>query len=159
MKPKRSLIITLQMVVLTVSLGFILAGCATTGNGKEAEPDTHAQAPGPSGDQSTPAAEEAGGGSPEAANPRVVRTTGSDEQARDATAVPESGADPVRQSAAYVLKSLERLLPGNFAELNWNRIATVVVGLAFMGMIYGLAFALGRLPAHRRSVAGRGGSG
>jgi hypothetical protein len=57
--------------------------------------------------------------------------------------------------AASLFETLDRIVPGTLSELNWNRIATVVVGLLFIAMIYGLAFALGRLPARRRAAASR----
>jgi len=144
------------MVVLAIFIGFLLCSCATTGDGKVAEPDT--EAPG-QGENQSAAVAEASSGNPEASEEPVVETAGSGEQSQVAKAGLDSGEDPVRQSAAYILQALERILPGKMPELNWNRIATVVVGLLFMAMIYGLAFALGRLPARRRSVAARGGGG
>jgi hypothetical protein len=156
MKPNRSRILTIPMVVLALSIGFILCSCATTGDGKAAEPD--AEAPGQTENQSTGAVQSSES-SPAAKNQHVAYTGGSEQKQRVQEAGRTGDKDGFQQYAASVKHALERVLPEKLSELNWNRIATVVVGMLFMGMIYGSAFAIGRLPARRRTVANRGGGG
>jgi hypothetical protein len=154
MKPNRSRILTISTVVLALFIGFLMCSCATTGDGKTAEPD--AEAPGQTGNQSTAADQSSG--SSQAVKMEPVAYAGGSEQkqrAREAGLTDEEGG--FQQYAASVKQALERVLSGKLTELDWNRIATVAVGLLFMAMIYALAFALGRLPARRRAVAGRGG--
>ncbi len=156
MKPNRSRITTIPMVILAIFMGVLLCSCATTGDGKVAEPD--AESPDQIENQSA-AVEEASSNNPETLENPVVNTAGSgDTPPVQATSL-KDGEDVIRHSPAYLLQALERILPGPLPELNWNRFTTVVVGLLMIAMIYGLAFALGRLPARRRGVASRGGGG
>jgi hypothetical protein len=156
MKLNRYRITTIPMVVLAIFIGVLLCSCATTGDGKVAEPDT--ESPDQTENQSA-AVEEASGTNPETLENPVVNTAGSGDTPPVSKASPKNGEDGIRHSAAYLLQALERILPGPLPDLNWNRFTTVVVGLLIIAMIYGLAFALGRLPARRRGVASRGGGG
>jgi hypothetical protein len=74
--------------------------------------------------------------------------------------VPEAGPKTetggFQQYAASVKEALSRFLPKKLSELNWYRIATIVVGIVMMGLIYGLAFALARLPQRKRTGSLRG---
>jgi hypothetical protein len=154
MKPNHSRILTVPIIVVALFTVLLLCSCATTGEGKDAEAD--AEAPGQTENQGTAAAQSSESG-PEANNQPVAYTGGVEQK----QGVQEAGrADEkagLQLYAASVKQALERVLSGKLTELDWNRIATVVVGLLFMAAIYGLAFVLGRLPALRRTVASRGG--
>jgi len=155
MKPNRSRITIISMAVLALFAGFLLCSCATTGEGKEAEPG--GESPGQVEKQDT-AVGGTGGSSADTSAGSVATTKGSGGNLSVQTSSPGDGESTIRNSAAYLLQTLERILPEKMTELNWNRIATVVVGLLFMGAIYGLALAIGRLPARRRVAGQRGGS-
>lgn len=156
MNPNKSRIVTIPLVVLAIFIVLLLCSCATTGDGKAAEPETEAS--GQSENQST-AAEQSSGGSP-AVEKQPAAYTGVSEQKQGVQEVGVTGEENgFQQYTASVKQALERILSGKITELNWNRIATVVVGLLFMALIYGLAFAIGRLPARRRASVSRGGDG
>ena len=154
MKPNQSRMITILVVALVVYTGLLLSGCASIGDEKEAGAEMESSG---KTEQQSAAGEEAGGSPPELRTESVANTAGSGEKHRVSDDSVDAGGERSTNSAAYLLEALERILPGTLPELNWNRIATVVVGLLIIAMIYGLAFALGRLPARRRSAAGRGG--
>ena len=86
MKPNRSRIATIPMVVLAIFIGFLLCSCATTGDGKVAEPDT--EAPG-QGENQSAAVAEASSGNPEASEEPVVETPAEVEPALAEVAVEE----------------------------------------------------------------------
>ena len=158
MNPNRFRIVTIPMVVLAIFVGGLLCSCATTGEGKAAEPDTETEAPGQTENQSA-AADQSSESSPVVKTEPVAYTGGSAQKQSAQEVGPTGEEEGFQQYTASVKQALERILSGKISEWNWNRIATVVVGLLFMAMIYGLAFALGRLPARRRSVAGQGSGG
>jgi hypothetical protein len=146
----------MSMVMLVLFMNFLLCSCATTGDGKATEPDTEATEQ--SENRST-AADQSGGSIPVAETEPAAHGGGS-AQKRGVQETGITGKDfGFQQFTASVKQALERFLPEKMPEWNWNRIATIAVGLLFMAMIYGLAFALGRLPARRRNVAGQGSSG
>ena len=163
MKPKRSLTITVLIVMLAIITGVVLNGCASIGKGKDADPQIESQ--GPMENQSA-AVEQTGATSPGARTETVAfkspaANTGSSNEAANAQARKAgSGTDEegFRLNAAYLKQALERILPEKLPELNWTRIATILVGVLFILMIYGLAFGLARLPARRR-VADRSAGG
>jgi uncharacterized protein YceK len=153
MKPKRSITTTILLVVLAICVSILLSGCASTGKRKDTEPVTKSSEE--TGKQGV-AAEQSSGVSPEATKePVAYRGTGAANQAKrvqDAGARP--GKEGLKQYAASLRQALDGILPEKLSELDWNRITTILVGLLILFTIYGLAFALGRLPA-RKQRAGR----
>jgi uncharacterized protein YceK len=155
MKLNRSLMITILIVVLAICTGILLSGCASIGDGKDAGPKQESSER--SGKQSTSVAE-ASGSSPEVRKDPVVNTSGSGEKAHFQTVGFNADKGMFEHNAAYLKRALDRIRSTTLPDLNWNRIATVLVGLLFISMIYGLAFGLARLPARRRgAVRGSGG--
>jgi hypothetical protein len=154
MKLKRSLMITILMVVLAICTGILLSGCASIGDGKDAGPKQ--ESPPRIDNQSTSVAE-ASGSSPEVRKNPVVNTGGSGEKANLQTTSLNADKGTFEHNAAYLKQALDRILSTRLPEMNWNRIATVLVGLLMISMIYGLAFGLARLPARKRGADRRGG--
>jgi uncharacterized protein YceK len=155
MKLNRSLMITILMIVLAICTGILLSGCASLRGGKDAEPEM--ESPQRIDKQST-AVEETSGGSPEVRKGPVVSTGGSGEKPPAQKASLKVDEDRIRINASYLLQGLDRILPETLPDINWNRIGTALGGILAMSLIYGLAFALARLPLRRRS-AGRSGGG
>lgn len=151
MKLNRSLRNTYLTVVLAVCAGILLSGCASIGNGKEAGPNQESS---PRIDKQGTSVTEVSGSSSEARKDPVVNTGGSGEKAPVQTAGLTTDKGIIEQNTAFLKQALDRIRSTKLPDLNWNRIATVVVGLLMMLMIYGLAFGLARLPARRRG-AGR----
>jgi hypothetical protein len=150
MKLKQSLTFTALMIVLATCTIILFSGCASMGKGKDTEPDT--ETAGQIDKQST-AAEQTGGRSPEVEKQPVAYTGGSAQKQHVQDAGIKAEEDGFQQYAASIKQALDRILPGTLSELNWNRIATILVGLLMLFMIYGLAFTLGRLPARKRGAA------
>jgi hypothetical protein len=157
MKLKRSITTTVLLVVLAICVSILLNGCASTGKGKNSEPVTRSSAE--TGKQSV-AAEQSSGISPEVAKePVAYRGTGPINQSKhvqDAGLKP--GKEGFKQYAASLRQALYGILPEKLSELNWNRITTILVGLLILFTIYGLAFALGRLPARKQRAGRHGGA-
>jgi hypothetical protein len=151
MKPNRSHTFRILLVVVTVCIGLLLSGCASTGKGKEdgAEPESEQQAA-----EQEAAVQESGESTTEAGQQTVVSTGGSRDNPRGRGSGTVAGDGRFQQYTASVKQALDRILPQKLAEWNWRRISTVVVGLLMMSMIYGGAFALGRLPLRRRRTGG-----
>jgi hypothetical protein len=154
MKLNRSLTVIVLLVVLAACTSVLISGCATTGDGKDAEPETESLG---QVDKQSTAAERTSGSNPEVKKQPVAYAGGSEQKqhVQDAS-IPAEGVG-YQQYAASVRQALDRILPEALSGLNWNRIITILVGLLMLSMIYGLAFALGRLPARRRGVGSRGG--
>lgn len=149
MKLSRSL--PLRILLFVVCTGLLLSGCASTGKGKEdgAEPESEQQAA-----EQEAAVQESGESTTEAGPQTVAGTRGSGENPQGRTAGAAAEDARFQQYAASVKQALDRILPEQLAEWNWRRISTVVVGLLMMSMIYGTAFALGRLPLRRGRAGG-----
>ena len=154
MKLNRSLMITILMVVLAICTGILLSGCASTGDGKDAgsEMESPRQI-----DNQTTALKETSGSNPEVRKEPVVNTGGSGEKPHVQAASLKADKDLFKHNAMYLKQALDRILPTTLAEMNWNRIATVLAGILVLSMIYALAFGLGRLPLRRRGAGRRGG--
>jgi uncharacterized protein YceK len=159
MKLNQSQLITILMVVLAICTGILLSGCASIGDGKDAGPKM--ESPQQIDKQST-AVEETSASSPEVRKEPVVNTgvntAGSGEKSYVQQASLKGDEDGFEHTATYLMQALERILPATLPEMNWNRIATVLVGILVILMIYGLAFGLARLArpqAERRPSRGR----
>jgi uncharacterized protein YceK len=155
MKLNRSLMITILMVVLAICTGILLSGCASIDNGKDAGQEMESPQ---RIDNQTTALKETSGSSTEVRKEPVVNTGGSGDKPHVQAANINADEDMFKYNAMYLKQALDRILSTSLPEMNWNRIATVLAGILFMSMIYGLAFGLGRLPARRRSAGRRGGS-
>jgi uncharacterized protein YceK len=149
MKLNRSLMMTILIVVLAICTGVLLSGCASTGDGKDADPEM--ESPERIDTRST-AVEQTSASSPEVRTEPVVSTGGSNEAPHVQKASLKADTDGFKYNAAYLKQALDRILPVTLPQMNWNRIATVLVGMLFILMIYGLAFGLARLPARRRGA-------
>jgi len=155
MKLNRSLRIIFLAAVIAVCTGILLNGCASIGKGKEDGPSQESSS---RVDKQGTSVAEAGGSSSEARKDPVVNTAASGEKAAVQTAGLATDKGIFEQNAAFLKQALERIRSTKLPDLNWNRIATVAVGLLMMLMIYGLAFGLARLPARRRGAPGGGGA-
>jgi outer membrane murein-binding lipoprotein Lpp len=151
MEPNQSRSIRILILVLVIFTGLLLSGCASTGKGKEAgsEPESDQQ-----GAEQEAAVQEPGGSSAEADQQTVVYAGGSKENPQRRGSGIGAGEGGFQRYAASIRQALGRIVPEQMAEWNWRRISTVVVGLLMMSMIYGLAFALGRLPLRRGRAGG-----
>ena len=136
MKKAFALVITLLLTALP------LAGCAAT--------DTTATTPA----EQEAAAQETSGSSARADQKTVAGTGGSVNKPQARTAGAAAGDGRFQQYTASVKQALDRILPQKLAAWNWRRISTVVVGLLMMSVIYGGAFALGRLPLRKGRAGG-----
>lgn len=154
MKLNRSLRIIFLTVVLVLCTGILLNGCASVGKGKEAGPNQESSSQ--TGNKGTSAAE-AGGSSSEAQKNPIVNTGGSGEKGSVQTAGLTADKGIFQRNAAFLKQAMDRIRSTKLPDMNWNRIATVAVGLLMMLMIYGLAFGLARLPARRRGAGRPGG--
>jgi hypothetical protein len=149
METKRTLSFRILLVVVAVCLGLLLIGCASTGKGKEDGAESERQAA-----EQEAVVQETSGSSAQADQQTVASAGGSKDnpQGRTAGAAAEDGR--FQQYTASVKQALDRILPQKLTAWNWRRISTVLVGVLMMSMIYGTAFALGRLPLRK----GRAGS-
>jgi hypothetical protein len=141
--------VTVLMILLALGTGILLSGCASINKRKDAEPET--ESPGQVEQQSA-TGEEARGSSPEVLGEPVVYTGSSGVKPYIQSDSRNTDEGSSTHNSAYLLNALDRILHGRLPELNWNRIFTILGGVLVMSMIYGLAFALGRLPARRRSA-------
>jgi uncharacterized protein YceK len=155
MKVNRSLTLIVLLVVVAMCIGILLSGCASMGKGKDAGPE--AESSGQTGKQSA-AAQQTSGISPEVRKEPVAYKGGSERQEYGQGAGITAEKDGFKHYAASVKQALDRILPEKLTELNWNRIGTVLVGLLVLSMIYGLGFALGRLPARKKGAVRRSGA-
>jgi hypothetical protein len=144
--------INVTMLALALCAGICLIGCASIDKRKDADPETETSG---KVEQQRTAGNETSGSSPEVQQTPAAYTGGSGDRAIVSGTGTNTGEAIFPRVAASLFETLDRIVPGTLSELNWNRIATVVVGLLFIAMIYGLAFALGRLPARRRAAASR----
>jgi|GEM_PF-3410131 len=156
MKPKRSLLIAILAVAVAVGTCILLNGCASVGDAKDDAPKEESSQ---RTDEQASAVEEASQSSSEARQKPVATTAGSGGEQPDQELGSTAEEDLFRSFAASLSQALDRILPGTLSKMNWNRIATVLVGLLMMAMIYGLAFALARLPLRGRAAGSRGGGG
>ncbi|UCF97610.1 MAG: hypothetical protein JSV89_20925 [Spirochaetaceae bacterium] len=154
MKLNRFIMIAILTVVLAICTGILLSGCASIGDGKDAEPkqETSRQI-----DNRSTAPTQASGSNPAVQKKPVVYTGGSGEKPHVQAANPSADKEKFMLNATYLKQALDRILPATLPEMNWNRVATVLAGILVISMIYGLAFGLGRLPARRRGAGRRGG--
>ena len=161
MEPKRSLMVTVLVVVVAIWTGILLGGCASTGDPKDA--GLGMQSP-PPVDEATIAHKETSGslpevqrsGSiPEVPQQPVVKTGSSGERLHVEEANPRTDENRFGQLAANLGPTLQRILPEALRGLDWNRIVTVLGGIVAMALVWGLALWLARLP-RRRHRAGRG---
>jgi hypothetical protein len=150
MKRKRSTMIAIITVVLTICTAILLSGCASTGGGKGAG---RKQESALQNDQKT-ALKETGASSSEVQKKPVAYKGASGKTARTQAASLNIAKDRLKHYVTSLKQGLERLLPGTLREIKWNGIIAVLAGIVVISMIYGLAFGLGRLPARRRG-AGR----
>ena len=153
MELNRSLMITILLVVLAICTGIVLSGCASIGKGKE-DAGPAAESPQRIENQST-AVEETSGSSAEVRMEPVVYTGGSGGKTNVQAVSRNTDKDVFTDGATSLKQALERILPTTLPEMNWNRIGTVLAGILFLSMIYGLAFGIGRLSARRRDAGRR----
>jgi hypothetical protein len=153
MKLNRTRTIAVLIVVLGICTGILLSGCATIGEGKDAESGTESSK---QIDKGSSSVEETGAGSPEVRKTPVAHTNSAGGKQHVQVANQPTDKDMFKQNAMYLKQALDRILPETLSEMNWNRIATVFTGILLIAMIYGLAFGLGRLSHRRRSISRRG---
>ena len=155
MKPNRPLMIAILTVVVAVGTCILLNGCASTGDGKTTEPKEESSQ---QIDKQGSVVEEVSKSSSEARQEPVATTGSSGEKQHGQELGRTADEDLLRSFAASLSQALDRILPGTLSEMNWNRIATILVGILMMAMVYGLAFVLARWPLRKRG-AGSHGSG
>jgi hypothetical protein len=157
MKLNRSSMIAFLVVVPALCTAILLSGCASTGRGKDTAPEQESsqqvEEESSAVETESTAVAEAEDSSPEVRQEPVVYTGGAEEKPQAREAAPVSGEDRFQQYATSIKEALDRLLPGVVPEMNWNRIATVLVGMLVLLMIYGLAFWLGRRPLRSRGTS------
>jgi hypothetical protein len=133
MKLRRSLLISILMVVLAICTGILLSGCASTGHGKDAEPEMES----PRGiDKPSTAFEETSGSSLGVQTEPVVNTGVSGEKPQVQKASLKADEDRSKHNATSLKQGLERILPGSLSELDWNRIVTALGGIVAMSLIW-----------------------
>jgi len=154
MKLNRSLMITILMVVLAICAGILLNGCASIGDGKNAgeKPAASRRI-----ENENAAVVETSESSAEVREEPIVNTGVSEKEAFVQEVSLKADETRLQHSAASLKEAIDHLLSTKLPEANWNRIATVLVGILIMSMIYGLAFALGRLPLRGQGAGRRGG--
>jgi hypothetical protein len=154
MKTNRPLTIKIATVALALLTGFILIGCASIGEGKaDAQEEESSQQI----DEQESAVAESNGSSAEAGQEIAVSAGISGDESQVQEARHKAGESWFQPLTASLAQALGRIFPNTLSGMNWNRIATVLVGLLIMSMIYGLAFAIGRLPLRRRRAEVGGG--
>jgi len=164
MEPKRSLMVSVLVVVVAIWAGMLLGGCASTGDPKDA--GLGIQSPPPVDEATTAHTDTSGSqpeaqrsaGIPEAPKQPVVKTGSSAEAPHVEEANPGTDETRFGQLAANLGPALQRILPEALRGMNWNRIVTVLGGLVAMALVWGLALWLARLP-RRRYGAGRAAGG
>ena len=155
MKLKLSLTATILTVAVAAGACVFLYGCASTGDATGAA-ETGETSPGTrvTEEQGSPG-EQSSQSNPEARQETAAAAAGSDQIRHVREPGPDAEQDRSRPFAASLSQAVARILPGTLPDLDWNRIATILVGILMMASIYGLAFALARLPGRRRGSGSR----
>lgn len=164
MKRNRFLMLIWLLVALGLAAAVLLSGCASTGRGKDAEPEAKAPIQDPSSqDASSPSITAAAGpavaqktaSAPPARTEPVAANRGASATPKVQPASSEPGQEAPEPLAVRLKQTLARLFPNGLAGSNWNRIVTVVIGIGLMALVWGFAFWLARLPARSKGAVRR----
>lgn len=168
MKTTRSLLIPFLILALVACIGMLVSGCASTGGGKDGEPEAESPR---RGDERSASLDRKSAAEPDprpavrpesrplastqpAAGAGGSGGTGVAQQAAAAGAgesTVEADRGVFRRLAASIKGALvDRFGSTAFPDMDWDRVGTVSVGVIFLLLIWGLAFWLARRPSRRQ---------